>query len=340
MLEERGGARPTLDDVAAHAGVSRATVSRVVNGGAGVRAALVGRVRTSIEELGYVPNYAARSLVTKRHGAVAVVVAEPERTVFTDPFFARNLRGISTELSAADTQLVLLLVEDAHEYQRIGRYLAGNHVDGVLVFSLHRDDPLPELARRAALPAVYGGRPWSPTPGTLYVDADNRAGGQSAARHLLERGCRRIATVTGPLDQIASVDRLAGFRDVAGDIDPAFVEHGDFTAASGERAAQALLERIPDLDGLFVASDMMAAAALRAIRDSGRRVPDDVAIVGFDDAEFAVSSQPPLTTVHQDIEGLGSAMARLLLRALAPGDGAEPLEPVVIPTWLVERSST
>ncbi|WP_143672060.1 LacI family DNA-binding transcriptional regulator, partial [Streptomyces caniscabiei] len=135
--------RPTLEAVAARAGVSRATVSRVVNGGEGVREPLVERVRKAVEELGYVPNQAARSLVTRRHDAVAVVIAEPETRVFADPFFALQLRGISKELTAHDSQLVLLLTEGPEDYARVGRYLAGGHVDGALAFSLHLDDPLP-----------------------------------------------------------------------------------------------------------------------------------------------------------------------------------------------------
>src|SRR5690606_11930169 len=143
--------RPTLEAVAARAGVSRATVSRVVNGGDGVRQALVERVQQAVEELGYVPNQAARSLVTKRHDAVAVIVAEPESRVFADPFFARQLRGISKELTAHDNQLVLLLTEGRDDHARVGRYLAGGHVDGALAFSLHLDDPPPEAIPRAGV---------------------------------------------------------------------------------------------------------------------------------------------------------------------------------------------
>lgn len=186
------GPRPTLEAVAALAGVSRATVSRVVNGGAGVRAAVRERVHEAVAALGYVPNSAARSLVTRRTGAVAVVIAEPEARVFSDPFFGRQLRGIGRELAAADTQLLLMLVERPADYGRIGRYLSAGHVDGALMFSLHRDDPLPGMAERAGLPTVYGGRPgWAGAdrdPRPLYVDTDNRDGARQAVRHLLGRG--------------------------------------------------------------------------------------------------------------------------------------------------------
>lgn len=170
--------RPTLEVVAARAGVSRATASRVVNGGDGVRSHLVDRVRKAVLELGYVPNPAARTLVTRRTGAVAVIIAEPEVRIFSDPFFSRQVRGISKELTEQDKQLVLLLVEDRGDYDRIERYLAGGHVDGALAFSLHTDDPLPDITRRIGMPTVYGGRPgWTAGSGDLgvvYVDADNR----------------------------------------------------------------------------------------------------------------------------------------------------------------------
>lgn len=338
--------RPTLEAVAARAGVSRATVSRVVNGSDGVRERLAERVRRAVEELGYVPNQAARSLVTKRHDAIAVIVAEPETRVFADPFFARQLRGISKELTAYDNQLVLLLTEDRDDHARVGRYLAGGHVDGALVFSLHIDDPLPELIQRAGLPTVYGGRPdWNGgLRGVSYVDSDNRGGARDAVRHLLGLGRSRVAHITGALDQTAAVDRLDGFRDVMTDADPRLVVEGDFTPASGERAMRQLLDRCPDLDAVFAANDLMAAGALRVLREHGRRVPDDVAVVGFDDMlPIAEQTEPPLTTVRQDIEEMGRLMARLLLRDLdgttAPAENGGPPSSVVLPTTLIRRAS-
>jgi DNA-binding LacI/PurR family transcriptional regulator len=344
--------RPTLEAVAARAGVSRATVSRVVNGGDGVRERLAERVRRAVEELGYVPNQAARSLVTKRHDAVAVIIAEPETRVFTDPFFALQLRGISKELTAHDSQLVLLLTEGREDHARVGRYLAGGHVDGALVFSLHLDDPLPGLVHSAGVPTVFGGRPgWAEdTDSALYVDSDNRGGAREAVRHLVGLGRTRIAHIAGALDQTSGVDRLEGFRDVMRDVGddtaPELVVEGDFTPAGGERAMRELLERRPDVDAVFAANDLTAAGALRVLRERGRRVPDDVAVVGFDDMlPVAEQTDPPLTTVRQDIEEMGRLMARQLLRVLdRHGAGAGPDRDgtpagVVLPTTLVRRAS-
>ncbi|AKZ59411.1 HTH-type transcriptional regulator CelR [Streptomyces ambofaciens ATCC 23877] len=342
--------RPTLEAVAEHAGVSRATVSRVVNGAQGVRDALAERVRRAVEELGYVPNQAARSLVTRRHDAVAVVAAEPESRVFADPYFAQQLRGISKELTAHDNQLVLLLTEGREDHARVGRYLAGGHVDGALVFSLHLDDPLPGLVRKAGVPTVFGGRPgWDDgRDDAVYVDSDNRGGAREAVRHLAGLGRDRIAHITGPLDQTSAADRLAGFRDVRADVGPDLVARGDFTAGGGERAMRELLDRCPDLDAVFAANDLTAAGALRVLRERGRRVPDDVAVVGFDDMlPVAEQTDPPLTTVRQDIEEMGRLMARLLLRGLdrgaVAGDGgaivADTSAGVVLPTTLVRRAT-
>ncbi|WP_328619397.1 LacI family DNA-binding transcriptional regulator [Streptomyces sp. NBC_00354] len=346
MPEQLPGHRPTLEAVAERAGVSRATASRVVNGGEGVRAHLVEKVREAVRELGYVPNPAARTLVTRRTGAVAVIIAEPEIRIFSDPFFSRQIRGISKELTAHDTQLVLLLVEDRGDYDRIERYLAGGHVDGALAFSLHTDDPLPAITRRIGMPTVYGGRPgWTAGSGehggVAYVDADNRGGAREAVRYLLEQGRQRIAHIAGPLDQTSAVDRLDGYRDVLLDADPALIAEGDFTAEGGAHAMAGLLERCPDLDAVFAANDLMATGALRVLRERGLAVPGDVALVGFDDAELvAETADPPLTTVRQDIEGMGRLMARLLLRTLNK-DQAERSVPasVVTPTALVRRTS-
>ncbi|MGW2032908.1 MULTISPECIES: LacI family DNA-binding transcriptional regulator [Streptomyces] len=351
--------RPTLEAVAARAGVSRATVSRVVNGGDGVREPLAERVRRAVEELGYVPNQAARSLVTRRHDAVAVVIAEPETRVFADPFFALQLRGISKELTAHDNQLVLLLTEGRADHARVARYLAGGHVDGALVFSLHLDDPLPGLIHDAGVPTVFGGRPgWGADtrasgPGVVYVDCDNRGGARAAVRHLLDLGRRRVAHITGALDQTSAVDRLDGYRDVMSDAlgghDPRLVEESDFTPSGGERAMRELLDRCPDVDAVFAANDLTALGALRVLRASGRRVPEDVAVVGFDDmVPVTEQADPPLTTVRQDIEEMGRLMARLLLRGLSgaregtdskAGAHRAPPSEVILPTTLIRRAS-
>ncbi len=345
MPEQTTGSRPTLEAVAARAGVSRATASRVVNGGAGVRRPLVDKVRQAVEELGYVPNHAARTLVTRRNGAVAVIIAEPEFRIFSDPFFEQQVRGISRELTANDSQLVLLWVEGPGDHDRIARYLGGGHVDGALAFSLHNDDELPSIIRQVKVPTVFGGRPgWPRAASELavpYVDCDNRGGAREAVRHLVSLGRRQIAHIAGPRDQTSALDRIDGYRDVLLDADPGLVSQGDFTERSGARAMAELLERRPSLDAVFASNDLMASGALRTLRERGLRVPEDVAVVGFDDMPSVVeSTDPPLTTVRQDIEGMGRLMVKLLMRVLNENEAPTGAPASVItPTTLVRRAS-
>ncbi|MFF3617365.1 LacI family DNA-binding transcriptional regulator [Streptomyces sp. NPDC002580] len=345
MTERVSGRRPTLDDVARKSGVSKSTVSRVINDEPRVRPSVAERVRAAVSELGYVPNQAGRSLVTHRTNAVAVVVTEPQNRLFVDPYFDGHLRGIRQELVRHGAQPVLLFIEEPDDYPRVGEFLGGGHVDGALLFSLRTDDPLPGMVEQMGLPAVFGGRqvvgPGHRSDAYTYVDADNRGGAREAVRHLVSLGRRRIATITGPLKQAAAIDRLDGYRDILPDAPPLIAE-GDFTLPGGADAMRILLDRCPDLDAVFVASDLMASGALKTLRDRGRRVPEDVAVVGFDDLEsIAEATDPPLTTVHQDIEGMGRLMARLLFRRTAPasGDGGRPPSSVVTATRLVVRKS-
>ncbi len=341
--------RPNLEDVAARAGVSRATVSRVVNGQATVAEDLRGRVQKAVDELGYVPNQAARALMTRRSDAIALLASEPAARVFGDPFFSGIVRGVSMETNRAGLQLVLMMAQDFEDLERVKRFLKSSPVDGVMLISGHDGDGLPEELQRLSTPYVIGGRPTGPGNPAPYVDSENLMGAEVAARHLMALGRRRVGTVSGPLDMPAGVDRLAGFTQALGSsFHQDLVEIGDFTQHGGEVATERLLERVPDLDGLFAASDLMALGALAALRRAGRRVPDDVALVGFDDNEFAMTVDPPLTTVRQDPLIMGRAMVRLYLARhrpdieVAPEDGIPDVSGVdhlILPVSLVVRES-
>ncbi|WP_055477912.1 LacI family DNA-binding transcriptional regulator [Sphaerimonospora mesophila] len=328
--------RPTLEAVAARAGVSRATVSRVVNGRLTVTPQIREAVLRAVDELGYVPNSAARSLVTQRTGSIALVVSEPPTRVFSeDPMFATVIRSASLELEAADRQVVLMLAGSTKSHARIERYIAGGHVDGVMLISMHGADPLPAAITRMGVPVVSYGRPAVPVP-LPYVDNDNVGGAEKAVRHLLERGRRRIATIAGPQDMIGGQDRLTGYRDALRACDRrSIVAVGDFTRESGAVAMRHLLEDDPALDAVFVANDLMAIGALQTLRQAGRRVPDDVAVVGFDDIEAARYTEPPLTTIRHPIVEQAVAMVRLLLGLFEGG----PAAPVILPTELIIRES-
>ncbi|MFI6271304.1 LacI family DNA-binding transcriptional regulator [Micromonospora zamorensis] len=329
--------RPTLEAVAARAGVSRATVSRVVNGSTTVAEPIREAVTRAVAELGYVPNLAARSLVTQRTDSIALVMPEAATRVFSDDqVFPGIIRGVSQELEAADKQLVLMLAGSPAGHQRVERYTTGRHVDGVLFASLHGADPLPGTLARLGIPVVVSGRPLGDVP-VPYVDVDHVAGVTTAVRHMIDIGRRRIATIAGPQDMVAGIERLSGYRSAVADAGlPELIAVGDFTRESGAAAMRRLLTEHPDLDGVFAASDLMAHAALRTLREAGRRVPDDVAVVGFDDIETAAYTEPPLTTVRQPIVELGRRMTRQLLR-LAAGEEIE--QSVMLPTELIRRAS-
>ncbi|MFB9239331.1 LacI family DNA-binding transcriptional regulator, partial [Plantactinospora siamensis] len=233
-----GPGRPTLEAVARRAGVSRATVSRVVNGSPTVAEEIQSRVRRAVDELGYVPNPAARSLVTQRTGSIALVLTEEANRVFSDDqVFPGIILGVSQQLEAADRQLVLMLAHSPASHERIERYATGGHVDGVLIASLHGSDPLPATLARSQVPVVCGGRPLGRASTLPHVDVDQAGGVAAAIRHLLATGRRRIATIAGPQDMGAGIDRLAAYRAVLRDSDRrSIVAVGDFTRESGATA--------------------------------------------------------------------------------------------------------
>jgi LacI family transcriptional regulator len=331
---------PTLEMVAAEAGVSRATVSRVVNGSPKVTAEVTAVVNDAIARLNYVPNRVARSLASRRTDVIALIVPESTSTVFADPFFAPVVRGVARALSDTDYTLNLLIASETRP-QKTRRYLLGGNVDGALVVSHHAEDHS-YVGLGGNLPIVFGGRPINPdTFDSYYVDVDNVHSARTATEHLIGLGRRRIATIAGRQDMPAGIDRLAGWREsiAAAGGDPSLVELGDFSQSSGAEAMERLLRRTaagPPLDGVFVGNDQMAAGAIQVLHAHGLRVPDDVAVVGYDDDTFASTLTPPLTTMHQPSADLGASMAELLVRLIA---GDEVPRRTIIPTRLVVRGS-
>lgn len=329
---------PTLEMVAAHAGVSRATVSRVVNGTPTVNPEVARAVQASIEELNYVPNRAARSLASHRSHAIAVVVPETAAKLFTDPFFASIIQGVVLELAPTD-YTINMIIESESQAAKTRRYLLGGNVDGALVVSHHTGDHS-WVALSNNLPVVFGGRPLGEGVGeSYYVDVDNAHGARVAVEHLLETGRKRIATIAGPQDMPPGVDRLTGWRAALTDagLEPGPIEYGDFTADSGTAAMATLLRGGADIDAVFAANDQMAVGAYAALAEAGVKVPDDIAVVGFDDSYFSVSADPALTTVRQPMVEMGAEMARVLVRRI---EGAAVTRVTMLETELVVRQST
>lgn len=308
---------PTLEQVAERAGVSRSTASRAINGGLRVSPEAMESVAAAVSDLGYTPNRAARSLVTRRTDSVALIVPEPDERVLSDPFFAGVLNGVSTPLAASDLQLLLVIARPG-ESERTARYLRAGHVDGAIVVSHHRDDAIDRALQSSMLPTVFIGRPLAGGEGAAVVDTDNVLGGRLATDHLVAIGRRRIGTIAGPADMSAGIDRLAGWRAslAAAGLPADAVVHGDFTVDGGAAAARELLARHPDVDAVFIASDLMAAGALPVLAEAGRDVPGDVAVVGYDNSGLATTTKPHLTSVTQPVIAMARAAGEELVAQL------------------------
>lgn len=328
---------PTLEMVGARAGVSRATVSRVVNGSPKVSPEIAEAVKAAIAELGYVPNRAARSLASKQAHAIALVVPEDMTHFFGDLYFASIVVGINDRLQASDYVLNLIVASTDPDGKTM-RYLQGGNVDGAFVVSHHTSDTfLVQLTQ--VLPVVFGGRPPDHVQGGYVVDVDNVAGARQATEHLLSLGRRRIAHISGPATMPGGIDRVTGFQQVLREagLEPGPVVEGDFTLRGGTEAMRQVLAKDSKIDGIFVASDLMAAGAMTVLRSAGISVPGDVAVVGYDDSEAATSTDVPLTTVRQPSEQMGAAMADILIDTLR-GRSDHP-RMTILPTELVRRAS-
>lgn len=327
--------RATIEEVASAAGVSRSTVSRVVNGSTAVSPEALTAVRTAIEQLSYVPNRAARSLASNQTQAIALIVPEDTTRFFGDPFFAAIVAGITGALRSSDYLLNLLIASD-DPGDKMSSFVRNGGVDGALIVSHHTSDAFIERIADA-VPVVYGGRPVRRRDDDYVVDVDNVVGARAATRRLIDIGRTRIATIAGTPTMLSSIDRLQGFRSALADagLTPFAEEAGDYSEASGADAARRILAAGTP-DAIFVASDLMARGALMVLRGAGVRVPEDIALVGFDDSAVATSTDPQLTTMRQPMYAQGETMARVLLARLA---GKEPAHTTILPTELVVRTS-
>jgi LacI family transcriptional regulator len=331
----------TLEEVARLASVSRSTVSRVINDHPNVRPETRERVRQAIRKSGYQPHAVARSLATNRTQIIGMIIPEAVTTLFTDPFFPLLLRGATGACNAHHYQLLLSLFDDPDGqegmYQRV---LRSGYLDGVILASTSLDDPLIPDLLCDRVPFVSVGR--YPNGRVHYVDADNIAGGRMAVEYLIHLGHQRIATITGRLNTSHGQGRLEGYRQALQahhiQVEENLIVEGDFTESSGMVGIQRLLPASPD--AVFVASDMMAIGALKALRQAGRQVPQDIALVGFDDIPIASAIEPALTTVRQPIERMGSLAVEVLLSVLERAAEEEaPTHRIILPPELVVRAS-
>ena len=328
---------PTIDDVAAAAGVSRGTVSRVLNGGHYVSNAKARAVEQAMRDTGYVVNQSARALVTRRSNCIALVISEQQDRLFEDPNYNVLIRSASQAVAKHDMSLIMIIASNTDDRERVLRYTKGGHVDGAILVSTHRGDPFLAALEHSPVPTVACGKPLGYESAIPYVAADDREGARQMVGHLRRSGRRRIATIAGPGDTPGGIDRLQGFRDIVGRraTKRLIAVTDDFSFPAGEAAMAALLAASPDLDAVFAASDLLAAGALATLRRHRRRVPEDVAVGGFDDSHIAITTHPPLTTIRQPLALVATEMVHLLLRVI---DG-DDVGSVILPTELVLRET-
>ncbi|WP_413452457.1 LacI family DNA-binding transcriptional regulator [Georgenia phoenicis] len=327
--------RVTVHDVAREARVSRGTVSRVVNGERYVSTEARKAVEAAILRTGYVPSRAARTLVRQRAQAVGFVVHEPHAMFVDDPNIGRLLLGANRALSAADHQMPTLIFDSDEDSQRIVRYLGGGVVDGVILVSAREHDPITDAVRNLGLATAFIGNPRNEMP---WVGIDNEDAAHSITSRLLETGRRKVGMIAAGMDRDSGSDRYAGFRRALGDrFDEGLVVRVDhYSFADGVTGMRELLARCPDVDGVFAASDALAAGAIDTLNEAGRRVPQDVGIVGFDDSGWAQRCRPQLSTVRQPAEALGAAAAALVLAQL---EGRPVVSGSLLETPVVWRDS-
>ena len=329
----------TLEDIAQLAGVSRSTVSRVINDHPNVSNSVRQRVLEIIQQTGYHPNLAARSLASQRSNIIGLVIPRSVSNLFIDPYFPRLTQGVAQACNESNYTLSLFLFHtEEDERNLLPRISRPGLVDGIILQSTNAADRLLQQLSQSGIPFVVAGRPMKVSDDS-YVDVDNIAGTYSAVRHLVHLGYRRIGTITGPLSTTVGLDRFEGFKRALSesnlDFDEQLCTEGDFTEGGGYYGAQRLMPHKPE--ALFVASDTMALGALRAIRESGLAVPGDVAVVGFDDLPIAGRANPPLTTVRQPIRIMGIKLVETLLDILEKGP--KPPRRVIFGTQLVIRES-
>lgn len=315
--------RATVKDVATEAGVSRGTVSRVLNGQPYVSSEARAAIEAAIAKVGFVPNRAARSLVMQRTQAIGLIVHEPHSLFVEDPNIGAILLGANEALSEADYQLSCLIADSPRDIARLTRYLTGGLIDGVIIVSAREGDPITKAIARLGMPAAFVGHPHD-IGDAAYAAIDNRHAAREVTRRLIATGRKRVGMVAAALDRDSGADRLAGFVDALGnDFDPQLVQRVPlYSYSDGQEGMRALLAARPDIDGVFASSDAVAAGAMEVLQAAGRRIPEDVGVVGFDDSSWAMRTDPPLSTVRQPATELGRAAAELVL-AQVRGDESD-----------------
>lgn len=333
--------RATLYQVAEIAKVSKSTVSRVINEDASVASETRRRVLEAIEITGYRVNQSARALASRTTGAIALAIYEDLATYFSSEFSSSMVMALQDYFFERDIQVVMVPAPDRRRQLRIEQYIQQRHVDGAILLGPVREDILLSDLLRDRVPLVIGGRP-AHTENVSFVDIDNSGVSEQVVAGLANLGRKKIGFITGRLDNPAATDRLLGYRRGLSNAllaqDDTLVGIGNWGFKSALQATSQILESHPDLDAIYASNDVMASAAMQILRAAGRTLPDDVAVVGFDDTPLASTLAPKLSSVSQDPELYAGSLGNLLLAQISD-DEAKP-QSTILPTQIVWRESS
>ncbi len=329
----------TLEEIARLSGVSRSTVSRVINQKPNVSQDVRKRVLEVVQETGYHPNLAARTLASKRSWMIGLLLPRSVSSFFSDPYFPRLTQGVAQGCNQNDFTLALFLLGNKEDEEKIfPRVSRKGMLDGILIQSGQVGDQLIERLVTANLPVVVIGRPFH-SEEVSFVDVDNITGASNAVSHLIRLGYQRVGTITGLPGSAETMDRLEGYKRAllrrARNVEQELIAEGDFTEAGGYYGMQQLLPAKPD--AVFAASDLMAIGAMRAVREAGLKIPDDVAFIGFDDVPIATYSDLQLSTIRQPIARFGLTAVETLIDLIE--NGVEPTRRIIMDTELIIRDT-
>lgn len=328
-----------IKQIAKLAGVSKATVSRVLNDYPHISAELRQKVMDVITETGYERNTVARMLATDRSNMIGLVIPSGAEAVFTDPYFPVLTRGITLTAKQNKLTLALFLCESEQEGEEtIKSIIANRLLDGIVITADYKNNTFEEQLIKGDMPYIFIGRPQNDKLAS-YIDTDNFSGGVIATEYLIEQGYQRIAII-GSDKNTSADDRYRGYRHALEKHDirfnPDLFSYGDYSMDSGTRAMYDLLPANPD--AVFVTSDTMALGALRALRERNISVPDEIAVMGYDDLPPAIQADPPLTTIRQPVARTGELAVETLLQMIENPE--QETRNIVLPNELIVRAST
>lgn len=328
----------TLEDIAKISGYSRSTVSRVINNENGVSEKTRIAITKIIDENDYQPNLAARGLASGKSKIFGLVISHGINDLFSDSFYSLLMQGVTKACAEKDYSVMLWLSKMLTKEELITKITKNTMLDGLIISSIEYQDPIIDEIINSEIPFVMVGQN-SPNKSIHYVDTNNTKSAFQAVNHFIKLGYQRIATITGPTNKIAGRDRLEGYKTALLEnnieIDPELIQLGYFSDLGGYAAMEKLLKNKPE--AVFVASDTMAFGAIRAIKDAGLRIPEDIALIGFDNIPTSADMSPPLTTINQDIQKMGEVAVNMLIDLISKEN--KEIENIILPAELIIRDS-